>query len=282
MQVGAAMVASEAVVADVGAGLLGLLRYAVALLFLLPFALRSTAPSISRRGLLPVSLIGMGQFGLLIALLNLAVLNSSSARVSLVFATLPLMTIGVAWLFFRKSVGARDVTAIVLTIAAVAALVGGEALAGMITVGEVTGLVLAALATLTGAVCSVFYGPYLKRYGALNVSVVAMAASLLPLAAMALVETGGAPVGSWTDQTLALVGFVGLSSGIGYLMWLYALANAPAGIVTAFLALSPITAVLLSIIFLDARVTPSLFAALTLVIGGLAMMALPPKQTDNR
>ncbi len=281
VQVGSALVASEAVVSDVGAGRLGFLRYAIALLFLVPIVLRSTGLSIRRRDLLPVSLIGMGQFGLLIALLNLAVLSSSSARVSLVFATLPLMTIGVTWIFFRNRVSRRDLIAIVLTIVGVAVLVGGDALSGTVTFVEVAGLTYAALATLTGALCSAFYGPYLKRYGVLNVSVIAMAASLVPLGVMALVETGGAPVGSWTGQTLALIGFVGLSSGIGYLMWLYALAHAPAGTVTAFLALSPITAVSMSVLFLDAHTTASLYAALALVIGGLAVMALSSKQTNH-
>lgn len=276
VQVGAAMVASEAVVADVGAGLLGFLRYAIGLLFLLPFALRSSSRRIERRDLLPVALIGMGQFGLLIVLLNLAVLNTNSARVSLVFATLPLMTIGVAWLIFRTRIGTRDFVAILMTVAGVAVLVGGDALAGAITGNELKGLVYAALATLTGAICSTFYGPYLRRYGVLNVSVIAMAASLVPLGAIALLEGGGNPTQSWTDQTLAFIGFVGLASGIGYLFWLYALKHASAGIVTGFLALSPLTAVVLSVLFFDTPVTASLFAALALVIGGLVIMATWP------
>lgn len=273
VQVGAALVASEAIIADVGAGRLGVLRYAIALGFLLPFVLRSSAPGISRRDLLPVALIGMGQFGLLIALLNVAVLYSSSARVSLVFATLPLMTIGVAWLLFRTRVGARTIVAIGLTVVGVGILLGGEALTGDVRSGELLGLLSAFLATLTGAVCSTFYGSYLRRYSVLNVSVVAMAAALVPLGMMALFETGGTPVADWTGLTLLLVLAVGLSSGIGYLLWLYALAMAPAGTVTAFLALSPITAVLLSVLFLDASATTPLFLALSLVIGGLTVMA---------
>ncbi|KIC41947.1 hypothetical protein RA27_00600 [Ruegeria sp. ANG-R] len=279
LQVGAAMVASEAVVAEVGAGRLGFLRYAIGLIVLLPFALRSPTERISRRDLLPVALIGMGQFGLLIAFLNLAVLNTSSAQVSLVFATLPLMTIAVGWLVFRSRIGKRDFAAIILTIAGVAVLVGSDALAGAITNPELTGLIFAALATLTGAVCSTFYGPYLKRYGVLNVSVVAMAASLIPLGVMASLEGGGKPAQDWSVQTLTLVGLIGLSSGIGYLLWLFALKHAAAGIVTGFLSLSPMTAVLLSILFLNTTATASLILALTLVIGGLAITATSTKQT---
>ena len=81
VQVGAALVASEAIVADVGAGRLGFLRYAIALVFLLPFGLRAAGPPFRKSDLLPVALIGIGQFGVLVALLNIAVLYSSSARV---------------------------------------------------------------------------------------------------------------------------------------------------------------------------------------------------------
>ncbi len=76
---------------------------------------------------------------------------------------------------------------------------------------------------------------------------------------------------------VSLIGFVGLSSGLGYLAWLYALSDAPAGIVTAFLALSPITAMLVSVLLLNAQIAAAMFGAVTLIIGGLAVMALASK-----
>ena len=88
--------------ADVGAGRLGFLRYAIALVFLLPFGLRAAGPPFRKSDLLPVALIGIGQFGVLVALLNIAVLYSSSARVSLVFATLPIVTLAVGWAMARE------------------------------------------------------------------------------------------------------------------------------------------------------------------------------------
>lgn len=282
IQVGSALVASQLVVAEVGAGRLGFLRYAISLAFLLPFMLRSHAPKVKGRDLLPVSLIGMGQFGLLIALLNLAVLNTSSARVSLIFATLPLMTIAVGWLIFRSRVKARELMAILLTILGVAILVGAAALDGAMDFNEIMALSCAALATLTGALCSIFYQPYLKRYGVLQVSVIATAASLVPLGIMALWEGGGTAMHDWSWQIVALVCFIGLSSGVGYMMWLYALKHAPAGLVTGYLALSPITAVLLSVLFLGEVMSLSLLIALFLVIGGLILMSCSSEPVPSK
>jgi len=136
-----------------------------------------------------------------------------------------------------------------------------------------TGLGCAALATLTGAVCSSLYRPYLRRYGVARVSVIAMVASLAPLGVLGLLETHGVAMADWSAATMALIGFVGLSSGIGYLMWLYALTNAPAGIVTAFLALSPVTTMTISVVWLDAQMSSALGIALVLILGGLAVTA---------
>ena len=278
LQVGTSLVASEAVVGEVGAGWLGFLRYAVALCFLLPFAFASSSRPFAGRDILPVALLGIGQFGLLIALLNLAVLFSTSARVSLVFATLPLMTLVVGWMLKGAAVSRRDTAAIVVSVIGAAVLLGGDAVSGSLAPGELLGLGCAALATLTGAVCSSLYRPYLERYGVTRVSVVAMAASLPPLGVLALVEGAPAPVADWTTGTFALIAFVGLSSGIGYLLWLFALTKAPPGIVTAFLALSPISAVCFSVIFLGAQVTVPILIALVLILGALLVTAIGPRR----
>lgn len=274
VQVGAALVASEAVVAEVGTGLLGFLRYTVGLAILLPVALAAKAAPIPRRDLLPVALLGIGQFGVLIALLNLSVLLTSSARVSLVFATLPLVTVALAWPLTRAPVSRRDLLAIIVSMTGVAALLGGDALLGGLTLRDLAGLLCAALATATGAVCSVFYGRYVQRTSVVSISLVAMAAALLPLGVIALLEGVGQPLATWTTTTYLLVGFVGLSSGVGYLLWLYALGKAPAGLVTAFLALSPVTAVTLTVVFFDTPMTAPLVVSLVLVIGGLAIASL--------
>lgn len=92
---------------------------------------------------------------------------------------------------------------------------------------------------------------------------------------MGLLEGPGQSPADWRPATFALVLFIGFSSGLGYLTWLYALATANAAIVTAFLALSPLVATCLSIAFLSAEIEPGLIAALALVVAGLLFLALP-------
>ena len=275
VQVGAALVASQAVVGEVGAGRLGFLRYAIALALLLPLVWRRNSPPIARRDLLPVALIGMGQFGVLIMFLNVAVMHTSSARASLIFATLPLVTMALGWSLGRETPRLRELLAIALTVLGLAALLGADALAGSLSGSDLIGLAMAAAATLSGAICSLLYRPYLQRYGVVKVSALALAASLLPLGVMGAFEPATTPLLELGAHSWLLIVFVGISSGAGYLLWLYALSAVSPGLVTAFLALSPITATTLSVLFLGQAMTPGLFAAILFVVAGLALLALP-------
>ncbi len=62
---------------------------------------------------------------------------------------------------------------------------------------------------------------------------------------------------------------MGLSSGGGYVRWLWALRHASPTRATAFLSLSPLTAAVLGAALLGEPVTPHLAGAILLVGGGL-------------
>ena len=87
------------------------------------------------------------------------------------------------------------------------------------------------------------YRPYLQRYPTVPVSAFAMLASVLVLALLALAEGWPSLVtGAVRAQAWAVVAFIGVSSGVGYFLWLYALKHESPTRVTVFLALNPVTA----------------------------------------
>jgi drug/metabolite transporter (DMT)-like permease len=104
---------------------------------------------------------------------------------------------------------------------------------------------------LSGAVCSVLYRPYLKKYPTLQVSAFAMLASVAFLALLAAGEGFFRAVPHFTPSGWLAVIFIGVSSGVGYFLWLWALNHAPATQVTMFLALSPLTAASLGAVVLE-------------------------------
>jgi drug/metabolite transporter (DMT)-like permease len=70
--------------------------------------------------------------------------------------------------------------------------------------------------------------------------------------------------------------FIGLSSGVGYVLWLWALKHTTPTRVTVFLSLSPVTAALLGVWILDEPFTPGVLVGLVGVIGGLWLATKAP------
>jgi len=276
VQVGAAIVATRFVVGQTGPASLALLRYAIGFLCLLPLALAAGGVRFERRDLLPIALLGIIQFAVVIALLNYALQTVPSARVALLFATFPLMTMLLAAVLGRESLTVRKSAGVALTVVGVGIVLGEKAFAAGTSVEEWLGTLAVLLSALAGALCSVLYRPYLRKYDALTVGTFAMLASVGFLALLAGGESffDGAP--RITAAGWGAVLFIGVSSGIGYFLWLWALRHTTPTRVTVFLALSPVTAAILSAALLGEAVTWQLAAAIAVLSAGLWLALRAP------
>lgn len=264
VQVGAAITASRFAIVEIGPASLAFLRYAIGVACLAPVFL-SRDMRFARADVLPVALLGVGQFGVLIALLNFGLKSVPSARAALIFASFPMLT-----LLFAASVGQERLTlaklaGVALTILGVGFALGDRTVAHGSLLGEAA--VLAA--ATTGAVCSVLYRPYLKRYPTLPVSAFAMLAAVVALSVPAALDDLFVATPNLTLAAWAAVIFIGLSSGGGYVLWLWALANTSATRVTVFLSLSPITAATLGWLLLAEPISATMIAGLACVAAGL-------------
>jgi len=285
VQVGAAIVATRGVAGDLGPATLACLRYLLALACLLPFARAAGGEAgIARHDLPMVMLLGVGQFGLLIALLNIGLQRVDAATAALLFASFPLLTLLVAAALGHERLTWRKALGVALTLAGVAVTLGAQTLPfgvarpGQAAVADHDGVASAWLgqgavlaSALCGAVCSVLYRPYLRRYPALSVGVWAMAAAVIFLGAWAAFERPFDRIGALDGTGWMAVGFIGASSGAGYFLWLWALRHATASRTTLFLSLSPLTAALLGAWWLHEAVAARLGWAFLLMAAGLAV-----------
>ena len=284
MQVGAAIVASRFAVAEVPPLTLAMLRYAIGFCCLLPFAWHSIrrgavarAPSpvgrTKTRDLWAMAALGIGQFGILIALLNFGLQHIAAAQAALIFSLFPLLTLLLSAALGRERASWPLVLGVLLSIAGVALALAPKL--GASQPGHWWGELAVAAAACTGALCSVLYRPYLQRYPTVPVSAFAMLASVLFLAVLALGEHWTAHVASFSGQAWAAITFIGISSGIGYFWWLYALKHEAPTRVTVFLALNPVTAALLGWALLGEALPLTALAALVLIAGGLWLATRP-------
>jgi drug/metabolite transporter (DMT)-like permease len=270
IQVGSSIVATRFVVDQTGPASLALLRYAIGICCLLPPALAAArgAP-FARRDLLPIAALGIGQFGVLIAVLNVGLRTVPSARAALIFATFPLLTMVFAAALGRERLTARKTLGVLLTVVGVGVALGDRALerggAPDRWMGEVAVLASAAI----GAICSVLYRPYLTRYPTLRVSAFAMLASVAFLALLAAGEGFFSAPPRFTPGGWLAVLFIGVASGAGYFLWMWALGHAPPTQVTVFLGLSPLTAAALGAWLLHEPVSVTALLGVALVGLGL-------------
>jgi drug/metabolite transporter (DMT)-like permease len=272
--VGAGIVASRFVVAQVPPLTLALLRYALGFACLLPFAmagLRGLRARPTSRDLLAMAALGIGQFGILIALLNWGLQRVAAGPAALVFSLFPLLTLLLAAALGRERITAQVLAGVLLSIAGVAlALLPKLQDSGTRDSGWWGELVVFGSACV-GALCSVLYRPYLQRYPTVPVSAFAMLASVLFLAIAALAEAWPARVTALSSTAWAVVVFIGVSSAVGYFCWLHALKHESPTRVSVFLALNPVTAALLARGVLAEPLPPQLLAALVLIALGLGL-----------
>jgi drug/metabolite transporter (DMT)-like permease len=283
--VGAAIVATRFIVADVPPLTLAMLRYAIGFLCLAPFA----APAwraypghdhVPARDLAAMALLGIVQFGVLIALLNWGLRHVSAAQAALLFSLFPFLTLLLSAAAGQERIHARLAGGVLLSIAGIALSLAPKLAAS--TSAHWWGELAVLASALLGAACAVLYRPYLQRYPTVPVSAYAMLASVFALALAALAEDWPARVPLLGPAVWAVVAFIGLASGIGYFWWMYALKHESPTRVTVFLALNPVTAALLGHWLLGEPLHAAALAGLALIAIGLWLATRPAPVTANR
>lgn len=267
--VGSGIVATRFVIAQSDPITLAFLRYFIGVLCLLPPLLLSARVRIARADLLPIALLGVAQFGILVGLLNFALLYITAALGALIFATVPLLTLLMAALFRVESLTAIKALGVVFAVLGVAVALADRVEVATAPAPLPLGVLAAFGAALTGALCNVFYRPYLRRYPTVPVSAYAMfcAVVVLALSSLAMGDLGKLDqidLPGWTA-----VVFIGISSGGGYYLWLWALKHTTPTRVAVFLNLSPLVAALLGFLLLAEPVSWRFAVGLAFVATGL-------------
>jgi drug/metabolite transporter (DMT)-like permease len=271
VQVGAATVVSRFALAETDPATLAMLRYAIGFLCLAPAVLAMARPRFEGRDLAPIALLGIVQFGALIWLLNFGLQFIPAGRAALIFSVFPLLTMLIAAALGEERLTAAKAAGVAATILGMALALGEKAIGAGVDPGGGGWIGEAAvfLSALCGAACAVLYRPYLRRYPTLPIGALAMLASVAFLAIPAAAEGFFAHAPRFSAGAWGAVVFIGVSSGVGYFLWLWALNNATPTRVTVFLALSPVTALLLGALMLGESITALSTGGLALVVLGL-------------
>lgn len=277
VQVGAAMVASRAVLGDIDPISLAFLRYFFGVLCLVPVYFTIRRSRITPGDWLPIAILGILQFGVLIAVMNYGLRLIPSGRAAVIFSLFPLLTMVIAAIVGHERLGFYRSLGVLLTILGVALALAPKLMSEGLTGGDWRGEGALFLTALTGAICSVFYRPYVKKYPVVQVSTVAMASAVIFLAVLAAGEGFFTTAPRLDAPGWVIVALIGISSGVTFYLWLWALDKASPTRVTIFLALGPVTATTLGWLFLDEEVGLLFLGGVALVGAGIWVAHIKPR-----
>jgi len=279
--VGSSIVATRFVIAESNPLSLAFLRYVIGLAFLLPAVLARGPVLPERRDVLPIGLLGIAQFGILVLLLNYALASVSAARVAVIFASMPLLALVIGSALGYERLTTPKTLALLLTLLGVGMVLGDRGAHGVGETKDWLGDLAAVGSALVGALCSVLYRPYLTSYPLLTVASLAM---LVSVGFLGLLVAGRGILGNLlpvAGSSWQAIVFIGASSGLGYFLWLWALARSTPARVAAFLSLSPITAAAFGVLVLGETPTAPVVAGLSCVVIGLLSLTIAKERPDS-
>ncbi len=251
---------------------LGIIRFGLGFLCVLPVALVMRARWPSRRDWPGVVGLGLLFYGFAMIVYNIAIGYTTAARASLALSTLPLQTMLVGALLGIEPLTRRKTTGVVVAMGGVAAALS-------------TGLAHAPhgawrgeLLMLGTALCMAFYNvwsrPFIERSSAFGFLAVGMGAGAVALVA------AGAVAGSLSELPAIIARdwfatlYLGMGGGaVAFILWILALQRTSPTRVAITMTVNPLAAALLAAALVAEPVTLNFLAGLAVVGLGIWLAA---------
>jgi drug/metabolite transporter (DMT)-like permease len=272
---GTSVVATRILASVVDPFAIGSFRFGIGFLLLLPIVILSGEKWPARRDRLGVAALGILFFTIFPALFNASLIFTTAARGAIALSTLPLLTMLLAAAVNAEPLTIRKAVGVAITVIGVAiALITGLAAAPE---GAWRGDLLMIAAALCMALYSIWSRPFIKRYGALPFTAVAMTVGALCLIGLAATRGSFEPVHAFqTSQWLAAL-YLGLfGSALTFYLWTFALGRTTPTRVAISVTVNPVSASLTAVVLLHEPLTWNLAAGIVAVFIGIWIAATDP------
>lgn len=255
---------------------LAFLRYLLASACLVLVLRERAFPAMPRRDRLQVALLGVLFFGVFPWSFSASLTHLPAAYIALVVAMNPIVTLalsvwrGVETLTTRSVLGqALAFTGLAIALAPTGSsavhATGSDAWIGYVEIGTTV---------LCGAIYNVWSRPLLARYDALAITAQSMLMGTVALAPLAFSQGLLTRVADVTPAGWGNVLFLGTAGGaLGFGLWIWALRHSTPSRVAVFLALNPITAIVLGVLLLGEPAGVRLLVALAAIVAGIQLAA---------
>ncbi len=275
MSAGASVVATRILVAETDPVSLVFYRYVIASVCMAPVLVALwPRDRISSRDWIKIAVFGALFFGFFPWAFNAALQYTTAARGAVGLATVPIQTLIIAAVFGRETLTGSKLLSVALAFAGIAVVFGPEALkveGSDYLIGD--GLML--LGAFSAALYSAFSRPVLGRYGPVFMTGITMVFGVLSVSPLVAVGGTMTTVPDFTsDGWIALIFLGTLGGAVQFTLFTWALRWLPPSRVVIYIALNPISAMLLAVVILGEPVTVILLTGLALVISGILVANL--------
>jgi drug/metabolite transporter (DMT)-like permease len=271
---GTSYVAMQPALESVGPLTLAFLRLAIAVAIVAPIGFRGARPiPPSARDRWAFFWMGFLGFTVAFGLAHWGLEWSTATNAALLIATEPIALIALAPLVLGERLSRREGWGTAL------AMLGATS----IVVNGIPGVTIAIaphwrgdLLLLLSGVCfasySLFGRPVLTRHPGITVTAWSFVWGLVTTAPLAALEWRLGERGGWTAASLAAVVYLGVViTGLGYLVWNWALERVSAARAAIYLNVQPLVGTLLGVVWLGEPFSPYTAVGGSLVIAGLSL-----------
>ncbi len=274
LSAGASIVATRFVIGESDPGTLAFYRYIIGAACLVP-VLYMLWPrhGLPLRDVARIAALGALLFGFFPWAFNASLGYIPAARGAIGLATIPIQTLLIAALFGRETLTLRKLTSAGLAFAGVAIAFGPSAFGDdpQYLIGDV----LMLLGALSAAIYSVFGRPTLARHDPFFVTALSMIFGVLALLPLAAVH-GALVVPQFSAEGWLALLFLGTVAGaLQFSLFAWALRWLLPSRTAIYLALNPMSAMLLAVVILGESLSLGLIAGLLLVVSGIVVTNMP-------
>ena len=268
---GTSVVATRALMGALDPATLGVFRFGIAAVLLLPVTLVLRSPWPPRRDWPAVVLLGLLFFAVFPFLFNASLAHTTAARGALALSTQPLLTLAVGVALGVERLTPRKAAGVLLAMAGVALALG----AGLADAppGAWRGDLLMVGAAACGAFYNVWARPFIRRSSSLSFSALGMAAGACGLTVLSL-STRPAALPDLAPAGWAAVLYLGIvGAAVTFFLWAFALGRTTPTRVAISVTMNPVVAVWLGTLTLGEPVGWPLLAGLATVAAGIGLTA---------
>lgn len=260
--------ASKAVLPYFSVEQIVLFRYLVASLFYVLVFLFGGFSLPKKKDLIPIAalaLLGVTVYQLCFVF---SLQRITAGAASMIITANPVVASLLAWVFLKERLSSLSWAGIAISFCGVVII---SVVKG--TGGELVGYLVLMIAVVSIAIFFVFQKPFFTRYTPLAMTSYTSIIGTIPLLYLlpdAIGPAKSAPLSAW----FSIIGMGVLSSGVGFLLWFYALSKLPAGIVTSFLFLQPVFVTTIAWYWLEELPSLMTFVGGIVVLFGVSLILI--------